>query len=262
MALIKCTECGREISDKALACPNCGCPVEKERICAECGQTIPNNASECPNCGCPQKTVEASKSNDRMTAVKSPNKINYNKIVIVVLTAILVVIGFSRLSNDIENDVSDEISRSVSDEKEEKTLDEKIKEAKTIEEIKELIDGTTWHYTENTSNSQIGFWIKVEFKDGYYTNYYASPSDGKWTLKGQGVYKIEEGRFSNSGEKYIAVKWEGGGYNGWPSKFALIPANCQLAVTSAVPSLDRLNNPYKIEEPSYGIMEFGDYSWN
>lgn len=27
MALIKCPECGREISDKAVACPGCGCPV-------------------------------------------------------------------------------------------------------------------------------------------------------------------------------------------------------------------------------------------
>lgn len=29
MALIKCTECGKEISDKAEACPNCGCPVDE-----------------------------------------------------------------------------------------------------------------------------------------------------------------------------------------------------------------------------------------
>lgn len=28
MALIKCRECGKEISDKANTCPNCGCPVE------------------------------------------------------------------------------------------------------------------------------------------------------------------------------------------------------------------------------------------
>lgn len=28
MALIRCIECGKEISDKATACPNCGCPVQ------------------------------------------------------------------------------------------------------------------------------------------------------------------------------------------------------------------------------------------
>lgn len=30
MALIKCPECGKNISDKAEACPNCGCPMEYE----------------------------------------------------------------------------------------------------------------------------------------------------------------------------------------------------------------------------------------
>lgn len=29
MALIKCSECGKEISDKAVACPNCGCPISE-----------------------------------------------------------------------------------------------------------------------------------------------------------------------------------------------------------------------------------------
>jgi hypothetical protein len=28
MAMIKCRECGRDVSDEATACPNCGCPVK------------------------------------------------------------------------------------------------------------------------------------------------------------------------------------------------------------------------------------------
>ena len=35
MALIKCKECGHEVSDKASACPNCGCPITKETIVSE-----------------------------------------------------------------------------------------------------------------------------------------------------------------------------------------------------------------------------------
>lgn len=31
MAMIKCPECGKEMSDKAAACPNCGCPIEEIR---------------------------------------------------------------------------------------------------------------------------------------------------------------------------------------------------------------------------------------
>lgn len=47
MALISCPECGKEISDKALACPHCGNPMnqptqqiqqEEEYLC-------------CPKCG-------------------------------------------------------------------------------------------------------------------------------------------------------------------------------------------------------------------
>lgn len=29
MALIKCPECGKEISNRAKSCPNCGCPIEQ-----------------------------------------------------------------------------------------------------------------------------------------------------------------------------------------------------------------------------------------
>lgn len=32
MALINCPECGKEISDKAFACPNCGCPVQSAHV--------------------------------------------------------------------------------------------------------------------------------------------------------------------------------------------------------------------------------------
>ena len=32
MALIKCNECGHEVSDKASACPKCGCPIDNVGI--------------------------------------------------------------------------------------------------------------------------------------------------------------------------------------------------------------------------------------
>lgn len=28
MALIKCVDCGKEVSDRAAVCPNCGCPIK------------------------------------------------------------------------------------------------------------------------------------------------------------------------------------------------------------------------------------------
>ena len=53
MALIKCTECGRMISDKAACCPNCGAPVEKQIICEDCGFAMSPFMMSCPECGCP-----------------------------------------------------------------------------------------------------------------------------------------------------------------------------------------------------------------
>ena len=32
MALIKCPECGREISNKAASCPHCGMPIDSQNI--------------------------------------------------------------------------------------------------------------------------------------------------------------------------------------------------------------------------------------
>lgn len=32
MALINCKECGKEVSDKANTCPNCGAPIKEDEI--------------------------------------------------------------------------------------------------------------------------------------------------------------------------------------------------------------------------------------
>lgn len=40
MALIKCSECGKEFSDKASACPNCGCPNDTRNYGKELGTGI------------------------------------------------------------------------------------------------------------------------------------------------------------------------------------------------------------------------------
>jgi TM2 domain-containing membrane protein YozV len=53
MAIIKCTECGQMVSDKAANCPNCGCPVERVVVCEECGEHFKEGVSNCPKCGCP-----------------------------------------------------------------------------------------------------------------------------------------------------------------------------------------------------------------
>lgn len=47
MALIKCRDCGRDVSTSATACPNCGCPIQG---CAPARTQAPNGPT-CPHCG-------------------------------------------------------------------------------------------------------------------------------------------------------------------------------------------------------------------
>lgn len=78
MALIKCRECGKEISDKASTCVNCGCPILKELVCSECGYKLNENDKICKKCGCPvnNEIIEEVKN-------KVPNKI-FTKIWLVI----------------------------------------------------------------------------------------------------------------------------------------------------------------------------------
>lgn len=60
MALINCPECNKEISDKAMTCPNCGYPVQEinkpkfsptgMNVCPKCGK-FNRRIEKCPDCG-------------------------------------------------------------------------------------------------------------------------------------------------------------------------------------------------------------------
>ena len=40
MAITKCQECGKEISDKAQTCPHCGAPVEEGAVSSKTAQSL------------------------------------------------------------------------------------------------------------------------------------------------------------------------------------------------------------------------------
>jgi RNA polymerase subunit RPABC4/transcription elongation factor Spt4 len=58
MALIKCFECSKEISDTAKSCPHCG--AGRSRECHECYERISEDLETCPNCGAPRELEEES----------------------------------------------------------------------------------------------------------------------------------------------------------------------------------------------------------
>ena len=51
MAIIKCPECGHQVSDKAPTCPSCGVEIAHHIVrCKYCGEVYLNDQSVCPNC--------------------------------------------------------------------------------------------------------------------------------------------------------------------------------------------------------------------
>lgn len=59
MAIIKCPECGRQVSDKAPVCPNCGVEIAGKIIrCPQCGETYFSNLARCPKCQHPTHAPE------------------------------------------------------------------------------------------------------------------------------------------------------------------------------------------------------------
>lgn len=54
--MIKCPECGREISENAPFCPNCGIKIARNiKRCPECGTIALMTSELCPHCGYPYK---------------------------------------------------------------------------------------------------------------------------------------------------------------------------------------------------------------
>lgn len=80
MALIKCSECGNEISSSAKFCPQCGASGE-QHFCPECGIKLKGTEINCPECGFPLTKKTASniitENLDKITGAKSENYVTF-----------------------------------------------------------------------------------------------------------------------------------------------------------------------------------------
>ena len=80
MALIKCSECGNEISSSAKFCPQCGASGE-QHFCPECGVKLKGNEMNFPECGFPLTKKTASniitENLDKITGAKSENYVTF-----------------------------------------------------------------------------------------------------------------------------------------------------------------------------------------
>ncbi len=98
MAIIKCPECGHEISEKAPVCPSCGIEIAGHIItCAQCGTVYFKDMLSCPTCHCktPVPTSTSTAFSSPKVSPAIPPKKNNNKKVIIYsfLVALIVVLG-------------------------------------------------------------------------------------------------------------------------------------------------------------------------
>lgn len=56
MAIVKCPECGKEISTNASQCVHCGSPFT---VCPDCNTVLAGTPETCPACGCALKKIES-----------------------------------------------------------------------------------------------------------------------------------------------------------------------------------------------------------
>lgn len=80
MALIKCSECGGDISSSAKTCPHCGIKISLSK-CPECGKKLNGDESNCPDCGYPVGKKNATniltENLDKITGAKSENYVTF-----------------------------------------------------------------------------------------------------------------------------------------------------------------------------------------
>ena len=103
MSLIKCPECGKEISDVAVKCPNCGYPIKAEQKkkekenkkqklveCPECHNMVEPHCKTCPCCGyILKKESEVVADKIKTTLGNEKNR----KIIILGIVVLIIIVG-------------------------------------------------------------------------------------------------------------------------------------------------------------------------
>lgn len=116
MALIKCPECGNEISDKAAACPNCGYPIDRKPIepvepsepVAEVDPSATDSAEntvEAEPCAEEKKTPDLAEENpvSQAPAPAAKQERSRTSIVIAIIAAAVLVIAAILISGAVRD---------------------------------------------------------------------------------------------------------------------------------------------------------------
>lgn len=126
MAIIKCPECGHQISDKAETCPVCGVKIKDNVIkCPHCGNIYLKDLTVCPICHTPASATRADSKQQMATqqvanlqptdltqqnAINSSSETQKSKrsIIISIIVAIIIIVGgglwYANTANSLHGD--------------------------------------------------------------------------------------------------------------------------------------------------------------
>lgn len=112
---------------------------------------------------------------------------------------------------------------------------------RTTKNVRVNIEGTEWTYMDEFSGTG-DYWHRLQFKDGKVYHYEVFPSKGNWGEPTVSSYSIVEGRYGNTGQKYIGIEWE----ESLDSKWTFVPKDEQLGVTyGGRPIILKMNEGYR-----------------
>lgn len=141
MALIKCSECGKDISDQATSCPGCGCPVKHEQdappqFAQQNAQNVPPQFAQQNTQNVPPHFAQQNNSpNPSVNTGARPKKKGHGCLTtVIVILALMVIFIFAGVSNETKSRNASAESSVVTKE-EAQNIDDEIW-AKVIEVMK------------------------------------------------------------------------------------------------------------------------------
>lgn len=192
MALIKCSECGHQISDRAAACPNCGAPIELS--IAQNERTILVTPPPTP---APPVVEQEEKSEEKNSSCMIIVIVG-----LVLLLVFLIIFGVTYTNSSSRSSYVEDSLHRVEQER----IERERAKWQDADSIRKYINGTVWTFTQVLEDG-VGQWYKLEFKNNKVYCYEVKPSDGKWGRPKVCAYKIEEKYYINTGGKYICISW-------------------------------------------------------
>jgi len=222
MALIKCTGCGHDVSDKATECPHCGHPISQENcsVCKECGIQLPKDATVCPNCGCPTDNTKAVKM---VYYDEEPPKKKKKRWIWALVVALLCLIGggyygYTHFANGNKNGVNLADSLIVDDKDAIVELTPKfVKSLEVYDELAPFSEGYAavkrgkkWGYI-NVKGEEI-IPCSFDYADIFSEGLAAVSKDGKWgyiNTKGEEIIPCSYDNIRAFGDGLAAVFQDG-----------------------------------------------------